>query len=496
MTGDTEKPELADAGRLARKLIQKAVRVARAEEQVLKRVLLDHLGPDAAILPTIADTSPLYEQLNVQVGVEAWLAAAADRTYELVGMTGLPDLRWNDVTISDIIQATPDSHYSGAGIGAPISTNLPCGPDGQTRGCVSNGCYLVRDGDDRLAIMFLPSSAGNRAEVRLQVVGPTQEKIERTLREIWQLAHERSVFRGQVLSFGAEVFGPGGHTTPLNFLRRPEVSRDQVVLPEALLTEIERQVIGVARHSRRLLASGQHLKRGVLLHGAPGTGKTHTIGYLLGRLPDVTVIVISGRALGQIGEACSVARVLAPAAVVVEDVDLIAEERTARHGEHPLLFQLLNEMEGLNSAADVTFLLTTNRADLLEPALAERPGRVDLAAELPLPDADARRALIALYQGNLVFDGVDLDTIIERTKGVTAPFLKELLRRAALLAAEADAEQEQDGLDGGAAAVIRVTGAQLTEALGELFAARGQLTLALLGGQAGEGPARESWPST
>jgi ATP-dependent 26S proteasome regulatory subunit len=153
-------------------------------------------------------------------------------------------------------------------------------------------------------------------------------------------------------------------------------------------------------------------------------------------------------------------------------------------------------MEGLNSAADVTFLLTTNRADLLEPALAERPGRVDLAAELPLPDADARRALIALYQGNLVFDGVDLDTIIERTKGVTAPFLKELLRRAALLAAEADAEQEQDGLDGGAAAVIRVTGAQLTEALGELFAARGQLTLALLGGQAGEGPARESWPST
>jgi cell division protease FtsH len=56
-------------------------------------------------------------------------------------------------------------------------------------------------------------------------------------------------------------------------------------------------------------------------------------------------------------------------------------------------------MEGLNSATDVTFLLTTNRADLIEPALAARPGRVDLAAELPLPDASARRALIRLYQG-------------------------------------------------------------------------------------------------
>jgi hypothetical protein len=458
--------------------MQRAVRVARAEDQVLKRVLLEHLGPDAATLPTITDSSQLYQQLNVQVGVDAWLAADAGRRHQLIGMTGLPDMRWNDVTISEIIQAEPGSHYSSAGVGAPISTNLPSGPDGETTGCVSNGLYLVHDGDDRLAIMFLPSSAGNRAEVRLHVVGPTQEKAERVLREIWRLAHERSVFRGKVLSFGAEIFGPGGHTTPLNFLRRPEVSRDQVVLPEELLTQIERQVIGVARHSRRLLASGQHLKRGVLLHGAPGTGKTHTIGYLLGRLPEVTVIVISGRALGQIGEACSMARVLAPAVVVVEDVDLIAEERTARHGEHPLLFQLLNEMEGLNSAADVTFLLTTNRADLLEPALAERPGRVDLAAELPLPDSGARRALLELYRGSLVLDGVDLDAVIERTEGVTAPFLKEMLRKAALLAADDDGDSGGD--TGG---VIRVTAAHLDLALNQLLDSRSALTRTLLGGQ-------------
>ena len=171
------------------------------------------------------------------------------------------------------------------------------------------------------------------------------------------------------------------------------------MLPDELLAGIEQQVAGIARHSGRLLASGQHLKRGVLLYGAPGTGKTHTVRYLLSQLPAVTVIAISGKALGRIAEACSVARTLQPAVIVVEDVDLIAEERTARPGEHPLLFQLLNEMEGLNSAADVTFLLTTNRADLLEPALAARPGRVDLAAELPLPDADARRALLGSTRG-------------------------------------------------------------------------------------------------
>jgi ATP-dependent 26S proteasome regulatory subunit len=170
---------------------------------------------------------------------------------------------------------------------------------------------------------------------------------------------------------------------------------------------------------------------------------------------------------------------LQPSVVVVEDVDLIAEERSHRPGEHPLLFQLLNEMEGLNSATDVTFLLTTNRADLLEPALAARPGRVDLAAELPLPDAVARRALIRLYQGRLVLDDTGVDAVVARTDGVTAAFLKELLRKAALLAAEADASADADG-----SGPIRVTDGHLEAALDQLLAGRSQLTRVLLGGQA------------
>jgi len=471
MTVREDRPELADAGRLARKLLGRTVRMARTEDQALRRALLDHLGPDAAYLPTVSSSYPVYEHVNLQVGVDAWLAADPGRTHEVVGITGVRYLQHTEATISDIIQGGPDGSVGSAGIGAPVRVALPCGPQGETHACVSNGIYLVRDGGDRLAIMLLPASFGPRTEVKLQIVAADQGKVEHALREIWRLAQEQSLFRGQVISFGPEILGRGT-STPLNFLPRPNVSRDQIVLPDALLDEIERQVIGVATHSRRLLASGQHLKRGILLHGAPGTGKTHTVSYLLGKLPGVTVIVISGRALGRITEACSVARTLQPAAIVVEDVDLIAEERTARPGQHPLLFQLLNEMEGLNSATDVTFLLTTNRADLLEPALAERPGRVDLAAELPLPDEDARRELLRLYAGRLVLDGVDLDAVIARTGGVAAPFLKELLRRAALLAADADADGE---------GALRVTDSDVTTALDELLAGRSKLTRAILG---------------
>jgi ATP-dependent 26S proteasome regulatory subunit len=121
--------------------------------------------------------------------------------------------------------------------------------------------------------------------------------------------------------------------------------------------------------------------------------------------------------------------------VVLEDVDLIAEERTGI-GPHGFLFELLEGMDGLDGDADVVFVLTTNRPDLLEPALATRPGRVDLAVEIPLPDTDARRRLFELYRGGLPFTATALDDAAARTTGVTASFVKEAIRRAVLLAAE------------------------------------------------------------
>ena len=410
-SGPSDPPELADVGRLARRLVDRAVRTARTEDQPLRRLLLDFLGPDAATLPTVSATWPSYEHVNVQVGLEAWLEAGPERAHEVFGITGIGMMRHMEIVgIGEFLQPPNQGPFGSASFGGVMTTAVASGPDGQTHPCVSHGIYLVDDAGARLVMVLQPVSRGPNPEVVLQITGAEQDRIQAILGEIQTLASERSVFRGQVISVGAEVFGPGpkeafgGRSAPLSFLERPAVARDQIVLPDDVLDNIERQVLGVGRHSGRLLASGQHLKRGVLLHGAPGTGKTHTVGYLLGQLPEATVIILSGRALGRIREACSVARSLQPAIIVVEDVDLIAEQRDARPGEQPLLFQLLNEMDGLNSGADVTFLLTTNRADLLEPALAARPGRVDLAAELPLPDADARRQLIRLYQGNLVLD--------------------------------------------------------------------------------------------
>ena len=73
--------------------------------------------------------------------------------------------------------------------------------------------------------------------------------------------------------------------------------------------------------------------------------------------------------------------------VIVEDVDLIGEERSRNNNcNTPVLFELLNQMDGLGDDADILFLLTTNRPEAIEPALASRPGRIDQAIEIPTPE--------------------------------------------------------------------------------------------------------------
>jgi ATP-dependent 26S proteasome regulatory subunit len=207
-----------------------------------------------------------------------------------------------------------------------------------------------------------------------------------------------------------------------------------VVLPEAVLHRVERHALGVSQHRDALLDAGQHLKRGLLLFGPPGTGKTHTTRYLIGQMTGYTRLLLTGQALHAIGSAAELARTLQPAVMVLEDVDLVAEDRSYGPGSSPVLFDLLDAMDGAAPDADLLFLLTTNRADLLEPALAARPGRVDVAVEIDLPDADARRRLFTLYARSVpteLADG-DIDQIVERCDGVTASFLKELVRRAVL----------------------------------------------------------------
>jgi ATP-dependent 26S proteasome regulatory subunit len=220
-----------------------------------------------------------------------------------------------------------------------------------------------------------------------------------------------------------------------------------------------------------LRALGQSTRKGILLYGPPGTGKTHTIRYLASNLPGHTTLIMTAAQVAFLGAYMSLARLLQPAMVVIEDVDLIARDRNDMDGpcEESLLNKLLNEMDGLKEDADILFVLTTNRPEELESALAGRPGRVDQAIEVPLPDKAGRTKLVRLYGKGLPLDARVVEEAVRRTDGVSAAFIKELMRRIAQSAIMRDGSKS-------------VISEDIDEALNDMLFAGGRLNVKLLGG--------------
>ncbi|MFZ0161038.1 MAG: ATP-binding protein [Kineosporiaceae bacterium] len=441
--------------------MEEALAAVRADTQgggpLLADVLAAHLGADPRTLPVVRLDVPPHQFVNLDVAVAALVEEHGGG--QLVGVGG-GDQRHHQ-TLGDLLAGHGPW---GVPVGAVDRARVETGPS-SSREAVAMGIHLFRyDGVPVAALQRRVNRQYNNAGgLEIVAAGDVSEPL---LAEVRRLMVDRSVFRGQVLSFDLteSMYGPseGG----IAFLERPVLDGADVVLPEGTLARVERHVTGTVRHRDALRAAGQHLKRGLLLYGPPGTGKTHTVRYLLGRLPGVTSVVLAGNALGLVASATELAHALQPAIVVLEDVDLIAEHREMHLGPQPLLFTLLDAMDGLTAEADVAFILTTNRADLLEAALSQRPGRVDLAVEVPLPDEAARRALLGLYARNLPVTGSALSAAAERSGGVTASFFKELTRRTVLIAA--DGHRPLDD-------------ASLAEALTEMLGDSERLTRALLG---------------
>jgi ATP-dependent 26S proteasome regulatory subunit len=250
----------------------------------------------------------------------------------------------------------------------------------------------------------------------------------------------------------------------------PAVQRKDVILPEATLKLLDRNVLSFVKNRPRLRQLGQSTRKGILLYGPPGTGKTHTIRYLANNLPGHTTLIITAAQVALLAQYMSLARLLQPAMVVIEDVDLIARDRNQMGScDEVLLNALLNEMDGLKQDADILFVLTTNRPEQLESALASRPGRIDQAIEVPVPNDIGREKLVRLYGRGLPLGDAVVSEAAQRTKGVSAAFIKELMRRVA---------QASLARDGG----TTVESTDISEALDDMLFAGGKLNVKLLGG--------------
>jgi hypothetical protein len=318
----------------------------------------------------------------------------------------------------------------------------------------------------------MPPFAAMLSRTSLDVMAATPEDAQAALDRILAEAARRNVYRGQALAVEQAGFAGDevGHDFNIKFHDLPKVARDEIILPEEVLKVVERNVVGLLAHAETLRKAGRSTRHGVLFHGPPGVGKTLVTKYLARACPDYTVILLTGRQLRLVRESCVLARLLQPALVVIEDVDLIATDR-AQNFDTMLLHDLMDEMDGLGPKADVIFLLTTNRPRMLETALAARPGRVDQAVYFPLPDRDCRRRLFAHFAAGLDLSAVDVGPLLDRTDGASPAFIAELFRKAALMAAERGEKADP----------LKLTDADFHAAIRELVEFGGVLTQQLLG---------------
>ncbi len=475
MTGrDEQDLDLASARALAAGL-QRLLRTAGErigegnERSPLITRITEHIGVPYRDLVMVGQDYKGWEHAGLQRGIDAYLAARTPAA-EWFGIAGAE--RHYDSLGAMVGAAVTQGFYS---LGRPEYGTAAVGPDASME-VVEIGMVPSTAPDGSPVVLGVLTRESYEALCVLSVFARDRATAASVRDEVERLRREHDVMRGQVLTFGASEYQ---QNALVSFLPRPHLGASEVVLPDGRLEAIEAHVVGIAEHAERLLAAGQHLKRGLLLHGPPGTGKTHTVRYLMGRLLGYTIIQLTGPAMRFLDEAVALARSLQPAVVVVEDVDLVAEDRDlVEGGSGPLLFSLLDAMDGVAGDADVVFVLTTNRVEVLERALAERPGRIDLAVEVPRPDAAGRVELLRLYGRKLRLDA-DLDDIAARTEGVTASFIKELVRRAVLVAL-------RDG-----AAPGTLTGAHFGAAVTEMFDPAQSLTRGLLGASRENGASRE-----
>jgi hypothetical protein len=417
-------------------------------------------------LVTASRQFPLASRIDLQVALDEIFQHRFQS--ELVGVHRR--FGHDTLTISELL--TTDNY---AAIVAPLQhLEVDIGELVPAR-CLSHGLWLCTTGSITFAVLLSPHmNYGRQSGMHLEIAVPPGEEGASLSRQLFDelenLVKRATSYRGKVISL-EQTDNYSGHAGSVRVHKLRSVTRDELILPPKLLQLLDRNVSEFIKQRVQLRRLGMPLKKGLLFYGPPGTGKTHTIHYLASQLADHTTLLVTAEQVGLLDHYFQLARFLQPSILVIEDVDLIARSRESMGSacEESLLNKLLNEMDGLREDAEVIFVLTTNRPEQLETAIASRPGRIDQAIEFPLPNAAGRKALVRLYACGLEVPEAVSEELVRRTENASGAFIKELMRRSAQFCLREDH-------------VSRLNLDHLTAALDEMLFSGGSLNVRLLGG--------------
>lgn len=257
---------------------------------------------------------------------------------------------------------------------------------------------------------------------------------------LWWMTRQAQSGQMQAMSFGRaniRMYTPGKDAITFHDVAGCKEAKEDL-----------QEVVEFLKFPQKFLDMGARIPRGVLLMGAPGTGKTLLARAVAGEA-NVPFFHISGSEFVEMFVGVGASRVrdlfraakkMAPAIIFIDEIDAVGRQRGAGLGgghdeREQTLNQILVEMDGFDRDTNVIVMAATNRPDVLDAALL-RPGRFDRRVVLDEPDINDREAILAIHaKGKKFAEGVNLREIAERTPGFSGADLANLLNEAAIEAA-------------------------------------------------------------
>lgn len=274
------------------------------------------------------------------------------------------------------------------------------------------------------------------------VIGPILLPILFTLLIIWYLSRSVKGAGAQAFSFGqsrARISSPDDGKQKITF-------KDVAGCKEAKV-ELE-EIVDFLKNPKKFIEIGAKIPKGIILTGAPGTGKTLLARATAGEA-GVHFFSVSGAEFvemfvgvgaSRVRDLFKLAKASAPAIIFIDEIDAVGRVRGTGTGggndeREQTLNQILVEMDGFEPNEKVIVMAATNRPDVLDPALL-RPGRFDRRVVIDLPDRKDREEIMKIHaKGKPLAEDVNLQLIAERTPGFSGADLYSLINESAILAA-------------------------------------------------------------
>lgn len=310
-------------------------------------------------------------------------------------------------------------YYRSEAIYMDVNTNLR-----ESRRLVQNGCLFLSRPGERIVVTI---DANMRSYNSVVVTGPASrvKGVNEFVEGVKRIIKEENFYKGKKIGLGGRI----------GFLDIPDRDWDSLILEPEIKDEIHANTVGFIASLDVLRECGVPPRRGVLLAGEPGTGKTLICKVIMAQSPGITCIVTDPYAFDgnpdireYVYELYGLAQDLAPSIVFIEDIDFFAQKRTEfGYVKGPALLSLLAVLDGIEEHDRIITVATTNSLEILDDAIRERPSRFDRVIQLTRPTLKQRKQFVSKLCRTVPLTDEIQDYIAHGTERFTPAQLQEVI---------------------------------------------------------------------